>query len=106
MFCVIYHLQVKPLEDEAFKAAWHRVTESMVTDYGSLGARLHVAEDGSWIAYAQWRDRQSWESGHVMIEAESRRMHVENLLEEFPRVIYKMQLVEDLLTVLPVIGLV
>jgi hypothetical protein len=26
-----------------------------------LGSRLHVAEDGTWVAYAQWPSREAWE---------------------------------------------
>ncbi len=96
MFCVIYHFKVKKGQEIAFQEAWHAVTEDMVQNYKSLGARLHSAEDGSCVAYAQWPDKDSWQSGHVIIEAESRQMHVENLLDEIPTVIYKMTVIEDL----------
>jgi hypothetical protein len=29
---------------------------------GSLGSRLHRADDGTLVAYAQWPSRQQWES--------------------------------------------
>lgn len=28
--------------------------------YGALGSRLHQVDDGSWLAYAQWPDRERW----------------------------------------------
>ncbi len=96
MFCVIYHFKVKAGQQSAFQEAWHAVTEDMVQNFRSLGARLHSSEDGSFVAYAQWPDRESWQSGHIVIEAESKQMHVENLLDEIPTVIYKMTVIDDL----------
>lgn len=101
MFCVLYELKVKSGQEESFRAAWRTVTENMVQDYGSLGARLHSTEEGVWIAYAQWPDKESWQNGHIIIEEESKQMHVEKYLDEIPRVILKMTVVDDLLAALP-----
>ena len=101
MYCVLYEFKVKTGYEEPFRAAWRTVTENMVQEYGSLGARLHSSDEGLWIAYAQWPDQASWQSGHVIIEEESRKMHVENCLDEIPRVILRMTVVDDLLEALP-----
>ena len=62
MFCVIYRWQLKPGREDDFVAAWERLTRAIRNDRGGLGSRLHRADDGLWVAYAQWPDRATWES--------------------------------------------
>lgn len=97
MFCVVYQLKVKSGREEDFRLAWHAVTKTLLDDYGSLGARLHKSEDGHWIAYAQWANRELWQEGHVFVEERSKQMHVDELLEEFPHTLLKLTLIDDLL---------
>ena len=101
MFCVLYEFKVKAGQKEAFREAWRTVTENVVQEYDSLGARLHESDDGAWIAYAQWPDINSWQRGHVIIEEESKQMHVDNFLDEVPRVLMKLNVIDDLLTGVP-----
>lgn len=115
MYCVLYEFKVKPDKIDDFRRAWRIVTENVVQDYNSLGARLHESEtashaeqshsgespDNILIAYAQWPDYQSWQRGHVIIEEESKRMHVEKYLEEVPTVLMKMTVIDDLLSSVP-----
>lgn len=61
MFVVFYHWRLKPGTEEAFRAAWTRLTKAIRSRYGSQGSRLHRAEDGTWWAYAQWPTREAWE---------------------------------------------
>jgi hypothetical protein len=77
------------------------MTESIYRKRGSLGSRLHRAEDGTWLAYAQWPDEQTWlkarEAG-TADEAAARKMRegsAELLSEE------RLQVVDDLLCVEP-----
>lgn len=97
MFCVVYELKIKPGSEEKFLGAWHSVTLSVIATNGSLGARLHKADYGAYIAYAVWPDRKTWEDGHHQIEAQAMRMHLEELLDEVPTVLMKMDVVDDLL---------
>jgi quinol monooxygenase YgiN len=62
MFVVIYRWKIKAGMDEAFRAAWRKATRAIVLRYGALGSRLHQAEDGDWLAYAQWPNRARWEA--------------------------------------------
>lgn len=101
MFCVVYELKVSPEREERFRQAWHDVTKAIVNDYGSLGARLHKDEDGLLIAYAQWPDRESWQAGHHFIEAETKRLHLEDCLDEIPTVVMKLMVLDDLLVCQP-----
>ena len=60
MFVVLYRWRIKPGQEEQFRAAWARATEKITARYGALGSRLHQVDDGSWLAYAQWPDRERW----------------------------------------------
>jgi quinol monooxygenase YgiN len=61
VFVVLYRWRTKPGTDERLRAAWLSATKKIMARHGALGSRLHRAEDGSWVAYAQWPDRGSWE---------------------------------------------
>ena len=32
---------------------------------GGMGSRLHKTFEGTWLAYAQWPDRERWEQASV-----------------------------------------
>jgi quinol monooxygenase YgiN len=61
MLIVIYRWKLKRGTEERFRDAWRRATEAISLRYGALGSRLHAAEDGSFVAYAQWPDKRHWE---------------------------------------------
>ncbi len=61
MFIAVYRWTVKRGREEAFVEAWHRGTVSITRIYGSYGSRMHRAENGDFIGYAQWPDRPAWE---------------------------------------------
>lgn len=52
-FTVIYRWRLKPGEADRFQMGWTTMTEVLSRTYGALGSRLHRAEDGTWVAYAQ-----------------------------------------------------
>lgn len=60
-FTVIYRWELAPDREDAFIAAWRTVTRKIRDHHGGLGSRLHRADDGTWVAYAQWPDRESWQ---------------------------------------------
>jgi heme-degrading monooxygenase HmoA len=62
MFIVIYRWILKEGMEERFRQGWRAATEAIAQKYGAFGSRLHKAEDGSWIAYAQWPDKEHWEA--------------------------------------------
>lgn len=97
MFCVVYELRIKPGFEKEFLQAWHDVTQAVIAKNHSLGARLHLADTGVYIAYAQWPDRATWEQGHHAIEQEAMRLHLERYLDEAPDAILKLDVIDDLL---------
>ncbi|WP_437395871.1 antibiotic biosynthesis monooxygenase family protein [Flagellimonas lutimaris] len=62
MYAVIYQFDVIPGREKDFEKTWQLATESFIKHAGGLGSRLHKNEASSYIAYAQWADKISWES--------------------------------------------
>lgn len=60
-FAVIYRWKLREGLEDRFRQAWETVTLSLRDQRGARGSRLHRAGDGTWVAYAQWPDRQTWE---------------------------------------------
>lgn len=54
MFTVLYRWRIKPGLEEQFVESWSAVTKYYRSEHGSLGSRLHRAQDGSFYGYAQW----------------------------------------------------
>ena len=70
MFAVIYRWRVIPGLEAQFEEGWRAGTERIAAEFGGWGSRLHRAEDGAFIAYAQWPDKATWEKA-----MESRMRH-------------------------------
>jgi len=60
-FCVVYRFRVRPGAEDNFCRGWTRLTKAIRDRRGGLGSRLHRTDDGLWLAYAQWPDRDTWE---------------------------------------------
>jgi quinol monooxygenase YgiN len=61
-FAVVYRWRLHPGREEAFGEAWEAVTLALRERRGARGSRLHRAEDGTWVAYAQWPSREAWDA--------------------------------------------
>ena len=97
MFIASYRWKVKEGQEKKFLEGWHRRTEEIYHRCGSLGSRLHQAEDGTWVAYAQWPDRRTYDAAQnvPVVDAEARAMLGESVEESYPDVY--MNVVDDLL---------
>lgn len=97
MFIALYRWKLKDGFEERFREGWHRRTVEIYEHCGSLGSRLHRAEDGTWVGYAQWPDKATWESmGSIpSIDAEARSMMRNSIEHSFPDVY--MTVIDDLL---------
>ena len=58
-FAVLYRWRLRSGAEDAFVAAWSRVSERLRAERGSLGSRLHRGPDGIWYSYAQWPSAQA-----------------------------------------------
>ena len=85
MFCVIYRWRLKAGRENDFIEAWRQLTLAIREQRGGLGSRLHRAEDGSWIAYAQWPDRAAWEASGARpsVEPAASAAMAETIAERF-----------------------
>jgi len=54
MYIALYEFKVKSGFEKQFEDNWGIVTEHIHKVRGSLGSRLHKADDGTYVAYAQW----------------------------------------------------
>ena len=97
MFIALYRWRLKEGQEERFREGWRRRTEEIYERRGSYGSRLHRAEDGTWVAYAQWPDRRTWESasGVEAADGEAEEMMRESVEAAHPTVL--MEVSDDLL---------
>jgi hypothetical protein len=98
MFIAIYRWKLKAGLEARFQEGWQRRTRELVRKGGSLGSRLHRAEDGTWAAYAQWPDRATREAaGELPVDdPEARVMMRESIEESYPDLY--LEVVIDLLS--------
>ena len=98
MFSVIYSFQPKAGQERAFMDAWEGMTKLIHEYEGSLGSRLHKNVDGSYIAYAQWPDRQRWESSGPLLPSSSKEFSAQmrHACSEI-RTLFELEMVNDLL---------
>ena len=71
MFSVIYTFYVKPGAENDFVKAWSALTELFKEHAGSGGSRLHRDPSGTYVAYAQWPDRSTWEESMPKLPSEA-----------------------------------
>ncbi|MEU2235190.1 putative quinol monooxygenase [Streptomyces vietnamensis] len=94
MFAVVYRWRVRPGKEQLLVDGWHRVTVAIHQECGSYGSRLHKADDGTWVAYARWPDRETREKCGTP-DPEGEAMMREAIAEYFPET--RLTLVDDLL---------
>jgi hypothetical protein len=79
MFAVIYQFKLKPQQEANYQKLWHIVATYFIQHRGALGSCLHKGDDGLWVAYSRWPDKQtrdqSWSNdnqSNVLLPAEIR----------------------------------
>ncbi|MEN3334618.1 MAG: hypothetical protein V7641_3983 [Blastocatellia bacterium] len=101
MFVVIYRWKIKQGMEEQFRAAWSKATQAIVLRYGALGSRLHQADDGSWLAYAQWPNRAQWEAMRAGLPADAEASAIMrdciDPSDEFPTPLFCLTVTDDYL---------
>ena len=95
MFIALYRWKLKTGQEKRFQEGWRRITEKIYRKNGSLGSRLHKAEDGTWVAYAQWTNKETWESrSNALTDLEALAMFRESIEISQPEIY--MEVVDDL----------
>lgn len=59
MFSVIYRAFIYPEREQHYLQAWKTVATYYVQQCGALGSTLHKTEQGEYIAYSRWTDRNT-----------------------------------------------
>jgi quinol monooxygenase YgiN len=98
MYCLIYQFDVKPEKTKEFEAAWVGLTKLIYEFEGSLGSRLHIDENGNYIAYAQWPSKDVFDNAgnNMPAEADLFRKAMRESCTEI-KTLYKLDEVTDLL---------
>jgi heme-degrading monooxygenase HmoA len=97
MFAVIYRWHIKVGYEQKFRESWAEVTAQIKSQYGTAGSRLHQADDGSWIAYALWPNRERWEAaGKAVPELNDARATLRECTIDV-ETLFRLEVAEDLL---------
>jgi heme-degrading monooxygenase HmoA len=101
MFVVIYRWRVISGLEAQFEEGWAAGTARIAAEFGGWGSRLHRAEDGAYIAYAQWPDEATWkkamETRMAHSDDEARRKYRAAIVEGSFETLFAMPVVRDLL---------
>ena len=88
-FCVVYRFKIRPGSEDRFRQGWTRMTEVIRDQRSGLGSRLHLSDDGWWLAYAQWPDRETWDRSQQSetADAEAQQMMSDAIEERMPPIL-------------------
>lgn len=88
-FVVIYRWRLHAGKEQQFQQVWSSNTPEIIRRCGGLGSRLHKAEDGTWLAYAQWPDKATWERSYSVPDwdLEGGQLMQEAIIERLPRIL-------------------
>ncbi|WP_418508862.1 antibiotic biosynthesis monooxygenase family protein [Corallibacter sp.] len=98
MYIVLYTFKIKKDHKEDFIKAWKGLTKLIYKHEGSLGSRLHKKDTLTYIAYAQWPDKTTFDNAgkNLPQEAEHFRCLMKASCEKVD-IIEKLDVIEDLL---------
>ena len=98
MFAVVYSFKTKKNKEQEFIESWKEMTTLIYENEGSLGSRLHKKNDGHYIAYAQWPNKEIWKlSGSNLPEkANEIRLRMRSSCESI-ETLYELEMIEDLI---------
>lgn len=98
MYCVLIEFNPLPDREQEFVHAWTELTRYIYQNYGSMGSRLHLSEDGKYIAYAQWPSKEVYDNVSATKEgAQLREQLLQFLHKDGIRVLEKLESVKDFL---------
>lgn len=72
MIIFLYRWKIKAGKEIQFAENWAVVTKAILNECGSYGSRLHLAENGEYVGYAQWPNietREMCELSEASLEA-------------------------------------
>ena len=98
MFAVVYKFIVKENKSEQFISSWEALTKLIYQFEGSLGSRLHQVDEVTYLAYAQWPNKNTWENSGNQLPREA-SIHRNAMRDSCSSIetLHKMEMVNDLL---------
>lgn len=98
MFYVIYKFEVNPGLEMDFEQDWAALTHAFITHSNGMGSRLHKTPDGTYIAYAEWPNKETWETAgdHLPANAKKLSERMRSTLTGF-EILHTLDAVKDLL---------
>ena len=86
-FVVIYRWRLHPGKEQQFQREWEINTPLFIHQSDALGSRLHRSEDGTWLAYAQWPDKATWEKSTPLSvrDPDGFNAFMDAIAESYPR---------------------
>jgi len=57
-FAVIYRGYIKEGMEDAYKKYWRQIASFFISYRGAIGSCLHKTEDGMWLAYSRWPNKE------------------------------------------------
>jgi heme-degrading monooxygenase HmoA len=60
MYVALYRWKLKPGMEQIFETHWKESTLLYRSEQKGLGSRLHRNDDGTFFAYAQWPNRETY----------------------------------------------
>ena len=98
MYTIIYKFNIKSNTRDAFINAWKEMTLLIKEHEGGLGSRLHIEDQNTFIAYAQWSDKETFEKSgnNLPQEASDIRSRMRSSCISVERLM-EMAVVEDML---------
>jgi heme-degrading monooxygenase HmoA len=100
MFVVVNRMRVKPARRQTFFVCWRTAAEIIQERCGGTGSRLHVTEDGDYVEYQQWPDRETWKACEPPPELHDVLQRMRESCDVWERV-YAMEVAEDLVPSAP-----
>jgi heme-degrading monooxygenase HmoA len=88
-FVVLYRWRLHPGTEQSFIDAWCRVSETLRSERGSLGSRLHRGPDGIWYSYAQWPSSQARDDAFALgsTDPQASEQMAQAIAERFPDIV-------------------
>ncbi len=85
MVVFLYKWKIKSGKENQFEVNWALVTKSILENCGSFGSRLHLAENGEYMGYAQWPDKATRERCSLEgVSLEARRLMGDAIESSYP----------------------
>ena len=99
MFAVVLEFDVIDDMGDKFRKSWIETTEIIYQNFKNLGSRLHQADNGKFIAYAQWPNLSVYECDYYWPgDSKNSRENMRKCLKiGKPTVLHKLTLDTDML---------